>query len=132
MSSIVKYTRKNGLTVAYESIARWDPVKKRNRPIRKYLGTVDPLTGEIIPSSGKRGRPAGSKNRPRVKSVDAMQGSCSAENVSLSESYLVAELKSMEERISAIQAELDSLRKRNIYLEKILFDVTAQLLKAVR
>lgn len=31
--------------------------KKQSRPLRKYLGRVDPETGEIIQTKGKRGRP---------------------------------------------------------------------------
>lgn len=55
--SIVKYTnRKTGVVTLYESTSHYDPVTKQSRPIRKYLGRLDPVTGELIPSSGKRGR----------------------------------------------------------------------------
>ena len=57
--SIVRYVNKKTGTVAlYESTSHYDPVTKQSRPIRKYLGTEDPQTGELIPSSGKRGRKA--------------------------------------------------------------------------
>ena len=57
MSSIVRYkNKKTGFVSVYESISRYDPVTKQSRPIRKYLGLEDPETGELIPSSGKRGR----------------------------------------------------------------------------
>lgn len=55
--SIVKYKNQSGVTYAYESIAIWDPEKKQSRPKRVYLGRIDEKTGEIISSSGKRGRP---------------------------------------------------------------------------
>lgn len=55
--AIVKYKNQSGITYAYESISQWDPEKKQARPIRKYLGRVDPDTGAIIPTAGKRGRP---------------------------------------------------------------------------
>lgn len=48
--------RKSGLCYAYESTPRWDPEKKQARPIKRYLGRINPETGEIIESSGKRGR----------------------------------------------------------------------------
>ena len=55
--SIVKYTnKKTGMIAVYESISHYDPETKQSRPIRKYLGMEDPETGELIPSSGKRGR----------------------------------------------------------------------------
>ncbi len=60
--SIVKYKNQSGVTYAYESIAIWDPEKKQSRPKRVYLGRIDEKTGEIISSSGKRGRPAKEKN----------------------------------------------------------------------
>lgn len=59
--SIVKYKNPSGVTYAYESIAIWDPEKKQSRPKRVYLGRIDEKTGEIISSSGKRGRPAKEK-----------------------------------------------------------------------
>lgn len=55
--TIVKYKNQSGITYAYESVPKWDPVKKQSRPKRKYLGRVDPETGEIIATKGKRGRP---------------------------------------------------------------------------
>ena len=55
--SIVRYVnKKTGRVAIYESTSHYDPETKQSRPIRKYLGTEDPQTGELIPSSGKRGR----------------------------------------------------------------------------
>lgn len=56
--SIVKYKNQSGVTYAYEQTSSYDPEKKQSRPVRKYLGRVDPETGEIIQTTGKRGRPA--------------------------------------------------------------------------
>jgi len=58
--SIVRYTnKKTGSVALYESTSHYDPVTKTSRPIRKYLGIEDPVTGELIPSSGQRGRKKG-------------------------------------------------------------------------
>lgn len=55
--SIVRHKdKKSGSIIVYESTSHYDPVTKQSRPIRKYLGIEDPVTGELIPSSGKRGR----------------------------------------------------------------------------
>lgn len=55
--SIVRYTnKKTGQVMLYESTSYYDPETKQSRPKRKYLGVEDPETGELIPSSGKRGR----------------------------------------------------------------------------
>lgn len=55
--SIVRYVnKKTGVVALYESTSYYDPETKQSRPKRKYLGTEDPETGKLIPSSGKRGR----------------------------------------------------------------------------
>ena len=55
--SIVRYiNKKTGAVSVYESTSYYDPETKQSRPKRKYLGTEDPETGELIPSTGKRGR----------------------------------------------------------------------------
>ena len=50
--SIVRYTnKKTGVVTLYESTSHYDPETKQSRPVRKYLGREDPITGELIPSS---------------------------------------------------------------------------------
>ena len=54
MACIVYQTdKKTGIKYAYESISYWDKEKKQPRSKRKYIGKVDPVTGEIIPSGEK-------------------------------------------------------------------------------
>jgi len=66
--SIVKYTnKKTGMIAVYESTSHYDPETKQSRPVRKYLGMEDPETGELIPSSGKRGRKKTSENKSTPK-----------------------------------------------------------------
>ena len=49
MSCIVYQTdHKTGVKYAYESVSYWDKDKKQPRSKRKYIGRVDPETGEII------------------------------------------------------------------------------------
>lgn len=51
MSCIVyQINKKTGEKYAYESISYWDKDKKQPRSKRKYIGKVDPITGEIIKS----------------------------------------------------------------------------------
>lgn len=55
--SRVRYTnKKTGWVSVYESESHYDPITKKSRPIRKYIGHEDPVSGEFIPSSGKAGR----------------------------------------------------------------------------
>ena len=49
MSCIVyQVDHKTGIKYAYESVSYWDKDKQQPRSKRKYLGKVDPETGEII------------------------------------------------------------------------------------
>lgn len=62
--SIVRYTNKTtGVVTLYESTSHYDPETKQSRPVRKYLGREDPETGELIPSTGRRGRKAGTGSK---------------------------------------------------------------------
>ena len=56
-SSIV-YLRnsKSGTVYAYENHPYWDPEKKQSRSKRILLGKVDPLTGEIVPTRGRKAK----------------------------------------------------------------------------
>lgn len=55
MSSIVKVTdKRSGLTYAYRSESYWDKEKKAPRNRRTLIGRVDPETGEIKPTDGRR------------------------------------------------------------------------------
>lgn len=52
MSCIVYQTnKKTGIKYAYESVSYWDKEKGQPRSRRKYLGRVDPETGEIVKKS---------------------------------------------------------------------------------
>lgn len=77
MSTIVYQTNSNGIKYAYESVSYWDKDKKAPRSKRKYIGKVDPETGDIIPprsgkkvSTGKTPMQAGNpSNDPEVATL---------------------------------------------------------------
>lgn len=123
--AIVKYTHKDGSQYAYSSLARWDPIRKQNRPIRKYLGKVNPTTGEIIPSSGKRGRPIGSKTnvsrgpKDEVRSGEVLQDEPPVTNTHSAMSQ-DTETVALKEHNASLQAENEALRNRVLYLERII------------
>ena len=81
MPTIVKHVDKKSATSrADESTSHNDTVTKQSRPKRKYIGTLDPETGELIPSSGRKGRTPSRKNVPTsdeaselVKQVERLQ-----------------------------------------------------------
>lgn len=54
MASIVyQIDKKTGAKYAFSSESYWDKEKQQPRSRRKYLGKVDPETGEIIPKKEK-------------------------------------------------------------------------------
>jgi hypothetical protein len=78
--SIVRYkNKKTGLVSIYESTSNYDPINKTSRPKRKYLGTEDPVTHELIPSSGKRGRKQKSTTTAKSSPIGAAAALQSAE-----------------------------------------------------
>ena len=94
MSTIVKhFDKKTGKIRVYESTPHYDPVTKQSRPKRKYLGTLDPETNELIPSSGRRGRSAASKNTATIINDSSSD-----------------RISTLEEIISKKDAEISSLK----------------------
>ena len=109
MPTIVQhYDKKTGKTRVYESTPHYDPVTKQSRPKRKYLGTLDPETGELIPSSGRRGRTASSKNATTTtdasdtKVIAALQKTISEKE---------AEILSLQTEVKTLKATIRSYEK---------------------
>lgn len=120
--AIVKYKNQSGITYAYESVSEWDPVRKQSRPKRKYLGRVDPETGEIISTKGKRGRPkkAPVSASPEKTDYKQMYQTCSAA------------LKASEKQVRALETEIGKLSLQNQKLTGIIasiYQITANSLK---
>ena len=104
MSSIIfQIDKKTGAKYAFESISYWDKDKKQPRSKRKYLGKVDPETGDIIPSRGRS-----------VHSEDtALQNK---NNLSV----LHEEIKNRDQTIAALRHDLDELTaKYDVLLTKV-------------
>lgn len=109
MPTIVQhYDKKTGKTRVYESTPHYDPVTKQSRPKRKYLGTLDPETGELIPSSGRRGRTASSKNVITTTDVsDSKEITALQETISEKE----AEILSLQAEVKTLKATIRSYEK---------------------
>ena len=109
MPTIVQhYDKKTGKTRVYESTPHYDPVTKQSRPKRKYLGTLDPETGELIPSSSQRGRTSSSKNVTTTKNNPT-----STEIIRLQQilSEKEAEIISLRSDVKALKATIRSYEK---------------------
>ena len=110
--SIVRYTnKKTGVVTVYESTSYYDPILKQSRPKRKYLGVEDPVTHEIIPSSGTRGR----------KRIDRGTDEHSEEEYRDLYISLLKEQEQSKARIEKLEAEKEKLAV-----------IVRDLLKAIR
>jgi hypothetical protein len=123
---IVKYKNQTGIEYAYDQKSVYDPVKKQSRPVRKYLGRVDPETGEIIKTTGKRGRPpkdpekkgkgadgAGEKDYRalydmKCREVDSLQKELS--KAAEERDRLSVQLSELKHVITAIRAQVSSVK----------------------
>ena len=108
MSCIVyQVDKKTGAKYAYESVSYWDKDRQQPRSKRKYIGKVDPETGEIIPKAEKH---ANSDN------------SSSEQKDELKKLY--EEIKQKDKRILELENELKQERIRTRIsqdtLEKII------------
>lgn len=110
--SIVRYVnKKTGRVSLYESTSHYDPETKQSRPIRKYLGTEDPETGELIPSSGHRGRRKASAQDGEKKTAKKRP-----DYNLLAESYKrqciekEEQIKKLEHRNAILCADLEKIR----------------------
>ena len=113
--AILKYANQSGVVYAYESISEWDPEKKQSRSKRKCLGRVDPDTGEIIPTSGKRGRPskkkedtaAGSENFDLTEAMKKLADDC--EEVKKQNRELIQENKKLRTVLSKVKKDVSDI-----------------------
>ena len=111
MSSIVhQYDKRSGITYAYESTSYYDKEKKQPRAKRKLIGRVDPITGKIVPTNGR-------KSTAKTDSVPA--GSSMKEKYNL----LKQQCADKDEKISELNNVILSLRKEN----KRLTDLIARI-----
>ena len=108
INAIVKYKNKNtGYVTVYESTSYYDPVAKQSRPKRKYLGHEDPITGELIRSSGQRGRRKSSPVQSE-ESGHVPTEPCDDLLASLKEKDKL--IKTLKEENAALRSQLDELR----------------------
>ena len=95
MPTIVYQTnQKTGVKYAYLSTSYWDKDKKAPRSTRKYLGRVDPETGDIIKGSGKN------REVVRVSGDDAAIDGQACDNRD-------AEIASLEARLAEMTARYE-------------------------
>lgn len=112
--SIVRYVnKKTGRVALYESTSHYDPETKQSRPVRKYLGTEDPETGELIPSSGKRGRKkgtGGNASQSKKKNVE-VDYKLLAETLKKESMEKDARIKALEHHSQMLRSMLERIKE---------------------
>ena len=104
--SLVRYkNKKTGWISVYESTSNYDPINKTSRPIRKYIGYEDPVTGEFVPSSGKPGRKKKADDNPAISGP---------KQSSTNEEYkrAVSEISKQREEIQDLKKQIAALNKQ--------------------
>ena len=110
MASIIKRTNASGVTYAYRSEARWDPEKGYSVPKQTYLGRVDDITGEIIPTSRQRGR---KKSNPEEKKA----------SISASDEELVR----LKKQVQDLNHQIVALTRQNGQYQAFLRQLQGQI-----
>ena len=104
MASIIKkLDKQTGVTYVYESESYWDKEKKQPRSKRKLIGKIDEQTGEIVPTSGRKGRKRKELTPiPQTASTDGnpLNALCAEQ---------AEELRRKEEEISALKKQIIEL-----------------------
>jgi len=108
MACIVFQTNKQtGIKYAYESISYWDKDKKQARSKRKYIGRVDPQTGEIITSELKK-----------CSTANAVRNAEDTSNLIISK--LQEELAEKDSQIELLKNELGNLTAKYKKADKLI------------
>lgn len=101
MSCIVYLkNKKTGVVYAYESESYRDPVTKKPKSKRTYLGRVDPVTKMIIPKAED-----GKRNRAKSAGAYGMLPDETVQEIN----DLKKQIKQANEQIIQLQAQVDEL-----------------------
>lgn len=125
--AIVKYKNQSGITYAYESTSIWDPAKKQSRPKRKYLGRVDEKTGEIVSTTGKRGRPRKNAMHEETPELAAIPNAVDQEQ----HQRVLSTLAQANKAIARLENENTVLLQQNMQLKKLLCSISKNIESAL-
>jgi hypothetical protein len=120
MSISKSYNKQNGVTYVYEVVENyWDKEKKQSRSKRKLIGKIDPVTGEIVPTSS-RGRPKKSDDSADYKVLyEKAQKELAAKDKRIAE--LEGVIKDyLKDEVNALDETESSLKQRRIKAESLL------------
>lgn len=109
MAIIKQYHADTDTTYVYSSEYYWDPEKKQSRSKRRVIGKIDPETGEVVPTGGKRGRPRKASPEAEPSDPPVRAGSAGSTKEHNREDSQVQELKlslaQKEEQIRVLERQ---------------------------
>ncbi len=70
MAIITQTDKRSGITYAYETQYYWDKENKQSRFKRECIGKVNPVTGKIVPTSGRVKKGESKKTTSVLKKQD--------------------------------------------------------------
>ena len=108
--TVYQTNKKTGVVYAYLQTAFRDPVSKRPKSKRTYLGRVDPITGEIVPkeTDGKRNR--SKLGEEAVESAQSSEESIQSANETIvSQRKLIEKLSAENKRLLKIISNIRDL-----------------------
>ena len=120
MASIIKKLNKQtGVTYVYESESYWDKEKKQPRSRRKLIGKIDAETGEIVPTSGKRGRKKGNlTDIPDTVSADReLEGLCRKQADQLRQND--TEISELKKHVMELTLSVNEYKRRLSKIEEL-------------
>jgi len=103
MGIIYQTDKRVGITYAYENKAYWDKEKKQSRSKRTLIGRVDPDTGDIIPTDGKRKKSSIKEDKSKTPDYKKLYEDLQKKHM-ISEALntaLQSEIKELKEKLQA-------------------------------
>ena len=127
-STIVKIRdKRSGIVYAYSSTSYWDKEKKQGRSHRKLLGRVDETTGEIVPTSGRRGRLPKKETAKSNKPIDVKQSDTPLS--SEEQDHLRREIESKNAVIVKQSKQLAELSLKLQTLQRVIAEFQSEIAK---
>ena len=125
MASIVYiHDKRTGITYVYSQETYWCKEKKQSRSHRKLLGRLDPETKEIIPTSGKRGRP------PKSKTAD-IHAIPEGDSYAIQLEPVLKELEEAKQRIDTLSKENMEMKMQLVLLESCIRKASSEFTEAL-
>ena len=123
MAIINLYNKKLNVTYVYDSVSYWDKDLKQPRSKRKLIGKRDPVTNEIIPTSGRGRRnntdaSASEKQSAHSDSSTELKYEKCLEAIREKDSTILEQKKQIADLQSRLRACLSAMKQAEALLNK--------------